>query len=50
MVQELVRMAYEASIDRKRDTPYAREASEAFNMVYNGGKKDDITVLVAMCK
>ncbi|KAG1681171.1 hypothetical protein FOA52_015614 [Chlamydomonas sp. UWO 241] len=50
MVQELTRIAYEASVDKRADTPYARDASSAFNMVYNGGKKDDITVLVALCK
>lgn len=50
MVQALVKLAFEASVDRKRDTPYARDASEAFNAVYSGGKRDDITVLVAHCK
>lgn len=50
MVHALVNLAFAASIDKKRVTPYAREASEAFNMVYSGGKQDDITVLVAQCK
>ena len=28
-------------------TPYSVGATEAFDMVYNGGKEDDITVVVA---
>ena len=28
-------------------TPYSLGATEAFDMVYNGGKADDITVVVA---
>ncbi len=28
-------------------TPYAKAATEAFDMVFSGGKKDDITILVA---
>lgn len=50
MVQALVKVAYEASVDKRAITPYAREASEALNMCFSGGKKDDITVLVAVCK
>ena len=50
MVQTLLKMAFEASMDRKRITPYSQGASDAFNMVYNGGKPDDISVLVAHCK
>ena len=29
-------------------TPYSLGATEAFDMVFNGGKQDDITVVVAM--
>ena len=29
-------------------TPYSVGATEAFDMVYSGGKKDDITVVVAI--
>ncbi len=28
-------------------TPYSMGATDAFDMVYNGGKEDDITVVVA---
>jgi hypothetical protein len=28
-------------------TPYSLGATEAFDMVFNGGKQDDITVVVA---
>ncbi|MEW5318281.1 MAG: hypothetical protein WDW38_009514 [Sanguina aurantia] len=48
-VRHLVKLAFEASMDRKRSTPYSRGATEAFDMAYSGGKPDDITVLVAYC-
>lgn len=47
LVQRLTRMAYENSVDRVKKTPYAWAATEAFDMVYNGGKPDDISVVVA---
>lgn len=50
LVHVLVKHAFDASVDKKRDTPYARDASEAFNMVYSGGKPDDITAIVAVCR
>lgn len=31
----------------ERVTPYSLGATEAFDMVFNGGKQDDITVVVA---
>ena len=40
--------AFEASIDRSRTTPYSLAASSAFDMVYDGGKGDDITSIVAV--
>jgi hypothetical protein len=39
ITQRLAKAAFEASIDRKRVTPYSRAATEAFDMVYSGGKK-----------
>lgn len=39
--------AFDASMDRCRVTPYSSAASEAFDMVYSGGKSDDITVVVS---
>ena len=33
-------------MDKEGETPYSVAASDAFNMVYSGGKQDDITVLV----
>eukprot|EP00798_Chlamydomonas_sp_ICE-L_P023449 gene23449-17322_t len=48
MVQALVKMAFEASIDKNRVTPYSKGASDFFEMCYSGGKKDDITVMVAL--
>jgi len=47
VANELMDLAFEASSTRGRKTPYARAASEEFDMVYTGGKKDDITVCIA---
>lgn len=33
-------------MDKNGVTPYSLGATEAFDMVYNGGKPDDITVVV----
>ena len=35
-------------MDKNVDTPFSLSASEAFNVVYHGGKKDDITIVVAV--
>lgn len=43
-----LQVAFDNSIDKHRVTPYSRAATEAFDMVYSGGKPDDITVLVAV--
>lgn len=48
MAQQLAKLAFDHSLDKKRSTPYSRAATEAFDMVYSGGKPDDITVLVAV--
>ena len=50
MTHELARRAFEASVDRHSLTPYSRDATEYFDMVYSGGKKDDITVVVAVMR
>ena len=47
MARRLAAAAFEGSVDRRRGTPYSAAATEAFGMDYSGGKKDDITVLVA---
>lgn len=44
--RELVSAAYAASMDKRRTTPYSLAATEAFDMVYSGGKKDDITAVI----
>jgi len=41
LARRLAGLAFKASLDREG-------ASEAFDMVYSGGKRDDITVLVAL--
>mmetsp|Transcript_42889 Transcript_42889/g.52046 ORF Transcript_42889/g.52046 Transcript_42889/m.52046 type:complete len:108 (-) Transcript_42889:29-352(-) len=48
MARNITQHAYEVSLNKKVNTPYSMAASEAFNMVYSGGKKDDITVLVGI--
>lgn len=44
--REIVSAAYHASMDKKRTTPYSLAATEWFDMVYSGGKRDDITAVV----
>jgi protein phosphatase PTC7 len=46
IAHKLAFAAFGASVDKKRVTPYSLGASSAFDMVYNGGKQDDITALV----
>ena len=47
IAQHLTALAFNNSIDKHISTPYSMGATEAFNMVYSGGKQDDITVIVA---
>jgi protein phosphatase PTC7 len=47
LARRLAAAAFAGSVDKKGMTPYAAAASAAFNMVYSGGKADDITVVVA---
>eukprot|EP00238_Polyblepharides_amylifera_P015904 CAMPEP_0196584316 /NCGR_PEP_ID=MMETSP1081-20130531/46634_1 /TAXON_ID=36882 /ORGANISM="Pyramimonas amylifera, Strain CCMP720" /LENGTH=462 /DNA_ID=CAMNT_0041905483 /DNA_START=388 /DNA_END=1776 /DNA_ORIENTATION=+ len=44
----LTALAYTISTSTNEETPYSRDASEAFDMIYSGGKKDDICVVVAI--
>jgi len=46
VARNLLTKAYEVSMDKSRPTPYSLSATEHFDMVYSGGKKDDISVLV----
>ena len=46
IAQRLAGMAFEAAMDKKGTTPYSEAASEEFDMIYSGGKPDDITVIV----
>ncbi|CAG9460661.1 unnamed protein product [Pedinophyceae sp. YPF-701] len=48
IAQRLAKLAFEASMDRRAQTPYAIAATEAFDLVFSGGKPDDITVLCAI--
>jgi protein phosphatase PTC7 len=47
LVRELASSAYLRSRDRSAFTPYSFAASEWFDMVYNGGKPDDISIVTA---
>ena len=44
---QLINAAFEKSIDKKADTPYSNAATEEFNIIYRGGKKDDIACVVS---
>ena len=48
LAHRLLNAAFAASVDRAGQTPYSLGASEAFDMVYSGGKMDDISVVVAV--
>lgn len=50
IAQALTRLAFNTALDRGAVTPYSLAASEARNMVYTGGKRDDITVVVLVAK
>lgn len=47
LVRALMEAAYSNSRSKRAVTPYSFGASEALDMVYNGGKEDDITIVVA---
>lgn len=47
LAQFLCDTALQRSVDKQADTPWARAARDEFNLVYNGGKRDDITVVLA---
>jgi protein phosphatase PTC7 len=44
---KLSQAAFEVSVNKAADSPWAREATEELDMFYSGGKKDDITVVTA---
>ncbi|GBG33741.1 Protein phosphatase PTC7-like fig [Hondaea fermentalgiana] len=44
---ELASEAYANSVSERMETPYSQAAGEEFNLVWCGGKKDDISVVVA---
>ena len=46
IAQHVAFEAFGASVDKRRTTPFSLGACSAFNMIYNGGKADDITVVV----
>lgn len=46
MCQKLVNRAYELSLDKSVDSPFARLAKEN-DIMWSGGMPDDITVIAA---
>lgn len=44
---ELVHIAHERSMSHSKDTPYSLAATAEFNMVFSGGKPDDITCVAS---
>jgi protein phosphatase PTC7 len=46
----LCQLAFNISQSRVGDTPYSRGANEALNLAFSGGKKDDITAIVAFVR
>ena len=48
LANELGKRAFQNSMDKWKSTPYSIGATDAFDMVYSGGKKDDMTVLTAI--
>jgi len=50
IARSLASRAYESSLDQDRVTPYSIAASNAFEMVYSGGKRDDIAVVCALAR
>ncbi|PSC69732.1 putative phosphatase 2C 55 isoform A [Micractinium conductrix] len=48
IAQRLAFLAFSNSLDKDKQTPYSEGASEAFDMVYHGGKADDITIVCAV--
>ena len=44
----LASSSFAASTDKRSVTPYSAAASQAFEMVFSGGKKDDISVVVSL--
>ena len=45
--RDLVFAAWDKSNARVGETPYSRAASENFDLVFRGGKPDDVTCVVA---
>mmetsp|Transcript_33275 Transcript_33275/g.53620 ORF Transcript_33275/g.53620 Transcript_33275/m.53620 type:complete len:495 (-) Transcript_33275:8947-10431(-) len=47
---ELAGTAFTNSMDKTKDSPWAEMASEEYNLVWHGGKKDDVTVVCIVVK
>ena len=43
ITHRIIKQAYMNSIDKKKQTPWSRAMTETVDMVYDGGKTDDIT-------
>ncbi|KAG9451699.1 hypothetical protein H6P81_004603 [Aristolochia fimbriata] len=47
VAQLLARVAHQMSLQKKHDTPFSKASREAGRLGHQGGKRDDITVVVA---
>jgi len=47
LAKEIAELAYDASKDKNRRTPFQRKFKKEYNSSWQGGKEDDITVLAA---
>lgn len=47
VLRGVLETAFANSVSQKADTPYSMAASEWHNMIYSGGKMDDISIVVA---
>eukprot|EP00485_Elphidium_margaritaceum_P015751 CAMPEP_0202733606 /NCGR_PEP_ID=MMETSP1385-20130828/188255_1 /ASSEMBLY_ACC=CAM_ASM_000861 /TAXON_ID=933848 /ORGANISM="Elphidium margaritaceum" /LENGTH=302 /DNA_ID=CAMNT_0049399943 /DNA_START=757 /DNA_END=1665 /DNA_ORIENTATION=- len=43
---KIMKQAYQNSLDRQKTTPWSEQMTQTVDMVYNGGKPDDITCVV----
>ena len=48
IASSLADLSFWKSVDKSAETPFSMSASEAFDVVYSGGKKDDITIIVCL--
>ena len=48
LAQDLIKLAVSNSKDKKIETPFSKNCKKRYNYKWEGGKPDDITVIVAL--